>query len=306
MHILIHGQETYLSLARAKDVALQKKGDSDIEIITLDADSSDPKEIITHLSSNNLFQEKAIYILKRLYRNKEKEGIIEELIKNADKRISDFIVWEDQKINKTTKYFKFFGKNIELFEKGDKREVSSWASKRLEQIGIQHTPSALKELVSRCNYDAERVAHVIEKLDLSEENVLTDKLIDELVSNTLEIYAWDLTDALNRRDSQNAVTIFENLLNQQIDPNLVLAMLGNNMKNIAQVHLLQKQGATSAEIAKLAGIHPFIVSKIGSIARDMKWSDIQTIFKKLVSLDLTSKKGDIDLSLGITILLSRI
>ncbi len=306
MYQLVHGQETFLSLDRAKKIARNISQESSSEFVTIDAESSSPDSIIDMLGTNNMFQTENIFLIKRVYRNKKKDEIIEYILKHLGDNQSTYIFWEDQKINKTTKYFKFFKSNVELFEKGDKRSTNAWLKDALDEKKISYDQRTLTQLASRCNYLSERIFHVIEKIDLSGEQVLTEKLIEEMTEDTLEIYAWDLTDAINRKDQSNALVIFENLMSQQVDPNLILAMLANNLKGLAQVNLMLQQGEQSSTIAKSTGLHPFVVSKLMSSARATRWSDIKSLFEKLTSLDLSSKKGEIDLTLGLTILLTRI
>ena len=76
------------------------------------------------------------------------------------------------------------------------------------------------------------------------------------VSDTLEVFGWDLTDAINKKDKTNALIILESLVRQQIDPNIIMAILTSNLKQLTQVHLLQKTGAPSNEMAKALGSMP--------------------------------------------------
>ncbi|MBI2357212.1 DNA polymerase III subunit delta [Candidatus Dojkabacteria bacterium] len=306
MFHLIHGQETFLSLDHAKKLAGELADKTGAEVSIIDAETIDPTKIVNLLTTPSMFQNSNVYIIKRIYRNKYKDSIIDAILNGPKQNSLSFLIWEDQKINKTTKYFKFFEKEVDLFEKGDKRSVTSWLKNALETRGIQFTQDTLKTLASRCNYDSERIFHTIEKLELIETKVMTEELLEEMVTDTLEIYAWDLTDAINRKDRVNALIIYEELLRQQVDPNIILAMISNNFKSIAQIHLLLKEGMQSTEIAKSLSIHPFVVAKSISSAKTITWTDIQFFFKKLTSLDLANKKGEVDIQLGTTLLLTRI
>lgn len=306
MYKLIHGQDTFLSLRRAKDLVQTLSEDLKVEPTYIDAEITDPIQTVTLLQSNNLFRARSVFLIKRLYRNKSKELLIQSVLENNSDTDSTYIFWEDQKVNKTTKYFKHFGKDIELFEKGNKRSVTTWLKKYIDNNQLQCDSTTLSLLASRCNYDTERIFNILEKISLSEKKVIDTNLVLEMSTDTLETYAWDLTDAVNRKDKQSALTIFENLLSQQVDPNLLLAMLSNNLKTLTQIHILLKNGMNQKEVAKHIGTHPFVVSKLISRSREIKGEEIKSIFSKLTSLDLGSKKGEIDLTLGITVLLSRI
>lgn len=306
MFRLIHGPDTFLSLKHAKEVARSIGAENEMEVVSMDISDIQPERIVTVLTTQGMFQENNVYLFKRIYRNKKKDEIISTILDLKDNTNIHYVVWEDQKINKTTKYFKFFGKKVETFEKGDKRTLSTWIKKELDSRGISSDTNSIRELSSRCNFDAQRVFHVIEKIELSESERLTETLVEELTADTLEVYGWDLTDALNKRDSVSALIIFEDLINQQVDPNIIIAMMSNNLKSLAQVVKLIEQNVDSSQIPKMLKLHPFVATKLIYSAKASSWREIQALFQKIYALDIASKKGEVDLQLGITLLLSRI
>ncbi|KKR05598.1 MAG: polymerase III, delta subunit protein [candidate division WS6 bacterium GW2011_GWF2_39_15] len=306
MFYLFHGSESYLSLKSAKELLEKLCDEQGAELMTIDAEESNSERIINAFSSNGMFSTSQIVFIKRLYRNKQKEGIFEYLFVNTPLESTHYVFWEDQKINKNTKYFKFFKDQITLIDAGNKVSVYNWLKGYLNNKGIESDTDTVKLLAGRNNYTTERIAHEVDKMELAGITKITQEIVMSQVSDTLEVFGWDLTDAINKKDKTNALIILESLVRQQIDPNIIMAILTSNLKQLTQVHLLQKTGAPSNEMAKALGIHPFVISKLQYSAKNISWTEIKAWFKKLTSLDLASKQGNIDPILGLTLLISRI
>jgi DNA polymerase III delta subunit len=123
MYKLYTGNETYISLLEAKK-CLKSLCIDDVEYISLDVEKTKAGKILEILSSNSLFNPQRVIFLKRVYRNKEKNILIEYLLDYHNRDTKDhIIIWEDQKISSVTKYIKFFKKNnlLEEYTKLNKR-----------------------------------------------------------------------------------------------------------------------------------------------------------------------------------------
>ena len=74
---LYHGKNTFLSkeLLRSEIENLKEKN-SETEILTLEADTLNPEQILDPLSSPSLFAKKRLIIIKRIYKNKKNNSLL--------------------------------------------------------------------------------------------------------------------------------------------------------------------------------------------------------------------------------------
>jgi len=307
---LYHGSSHYLSLeAVHENIDSIKNKKTGIEVVTINADSSEPQTILDILTSQNLFVSERILFLKRLYRNKKKNDLIPlimDILENTTSK--DIIVfWEDQKIKANTKYYKFFNKekNIHTHEALDKRTFFTWLREKLKKENMKMEAIATKEIAERTNYDPERCSNELVKLKLLlDENEIKKEDIETLITNTLEKDIWALINSINNSDTQTSTKILDKLLSQGVDVHYIISMIARNLRlQTLTKHLLQ-EGKTSGEIASILKIAPWAIHPIIKSSKDYSEKKIKYLYTKLSNLDFQIKRGLIEPKLGITILSS--
>lgn len=309
MFTLYHGKDSYRSLQEARKRIQQLKDESgQAEVVVIDADTSEPERILTVLSSTDLFAGKKVVLLKRVFKNKNKEALVEALIEILPQnQTPPTIFWEDHKVNGITKYFKFFKKNDALVEFDQMRKPGfvKWAMDEIEERGIKVDRNSVYELASRVNFQAERLINEVEKLFISGVKAI-DKALLQNTADTLEYDIWKLIDAINEDDKKAVLDISENLLAAQQDPNYILAMLARNTKLLVQIKYLKEKGYHSKDIASKLRVPPFTVPSLSSSAEKVSMDKLKSIYEKLASLDFEIKRGNIDPQLGLTLLLTKL
>lgn len=106
-----------------------------------------------------------------------------------------------------------------------------------------------------------------------------------------EQVVWAMTDALAARQGRRAAEVLRASLDEGESPLGMLALLGNTMGTILQLHLLAGRGKD--EIASSTGLHPFVITK--TLPHAAKWprSEIQRMLDALLQLDIGRKTGEI-------------
>ncbi len=294
---LYHGSSPYLSLKALK----QEIGSySDVEFQIVNAEARDAQSIFDLLGSQTLFVAQRGIIIKRLYKNKEKEKLIESillLLKNSQS--SDYIFfWEDEKVRSTTKYYKFFKEKslVEQYDELNKRSFMSWLKEELDVNSLELDTNSQKMLAEKSNYDPERCANEIKKLKLDPDANLED------ITNTIERDIWGLIDAINTKDKAKSMEILENLYSQNNDPNYILSMLARNLRQLTLVKHLAGQNKSFKEMCSILRIPPFTLPQILNSSKQYELKNIVQIYKKLANLDFQIKTGKIDGQLGLTLI----
>lgn len=308
MKILFHGNDSFLSLQEVRNYVDRLISQENCERITVDATILSGNQIISSLSTDDMFISKRVVIVKRLLENKNKEEVVTFLIENLEKLNpnSHYIFWEQQKVPSNTKYFKLFKNDLNEFNQMNKPGFYNWAKTILDDQGIKADRETVMLLSSRVNFSTERLVNEIEKYKLNQVETLSKEIIQDLTADTLESQIWDLTDAINSSTKDRIYQILLKLYNQEIDPNFIIAILARNMRLITQVKHMESLGKTSKEICSRLRIPPFTLPSLASNAKKTDWDKLKYIYEKIASLDFEIKIGNIDAQTGLTLLLSKV
>jgi DNA polymerase-3 subunit delta len=102
---------------------------------------------------------------------------------------------------------------------------------------------------------------------------------------------FDMVDALGHRDGQKASRELHHLLDQGDNPLGLLAMIVRQFRLLIQVKELSEQSLPPDAIAKELKLHPFVVKKIGEQARNFSLPQLETIYRRLLDIDIEIKTG---------------
>jgi DNA polymerase-3 subunit delta len=232
--------------------------------------------------------------------------LLEYLNKKQDN--THLIIWEDQKIKSNTKYYKYFQntKNIEEFSELNKRTFMTWAYEEVKKQEIDLDRQLIKTLSERTNFSAETFANEIQKLKLTGKRVFKEEDIIEGTTDSLEYDIWKLIDSINsEKDISERVKILERILSQEVDVNYIMSMLARNLRLTVLIKELLEQKKTSSEMASLLRIPPFTIPQMYGVAKKYSKEKISLLYEKLASLDYEIKKGRIEPSLGLTLLITK-
>lgn len=304
---LFHGASPFLSLEAAHKYIYEEIIKDTFESLAIDADTTKAQNIIDTISSPSLFSSRRIIFLKRVYKNKEKEILIENILKSMENLGNEdiIIIWEDQKIKSNTKYYKFFSKMNELEEYPllNKRSFITWLRSILEKEELKIEPSAIKILAESTNYDPERCYNVIKKFKLKDENrIIKENDLEEITINTLENDIWELIDSINVEDKKRSLLILNKLLSQHVDSNYILSMLGRNLRLIFLTKELLNKSVDYGRIASVLKVPPFTVGSLVKSSKGYTQEKMKFIYSKLSNLDHQIKTGKIDGPLGLTLI----
>jgi DNA polymerase III subunit delta len=304
MYKLYIGNDTYLSFSNAKTLVDSIRKENDVEYISIDVEKTKPSDIVDILSSGSLFSNNRLIFLKRIYRNKEKDLILNFLLEYLQSEIKDYIIiWEDQKVSAVTKYVKFFktNKQIEEYNKLNKRTFQTWAKEISNSLDIQIEPKSLLLLSQYSNYDSQRFQNNLQKIKLLNKEVITEQDIREFAPDTLEEDIWKLLDEINSSTGK-PLLILENLLKQGIDSNYIIAMILRNIRLLTITKHLVKQNTHYSQMASILKVPPFTVNPLINASNKYTEEKISSIYEKLASLDYEIKVGRIEPKLGLTLL----
>jgi DNA polymerase-3 subunit delta len=301
MQKLYHGKNSYLSL-RAVNRYI-KENYSNYELVVYQAENVDINKIVDDLYSPSLFSTPKIYLLKRVYRNKQKEILIENITKIIEDIEINLVIWEDQKLRSNTKYVKFFKSrdSIEEFDEFNKRTFPTWAKEEIKTYNLNIDSNTLRTLIERSNYEPERYINNLNKLKLVNSKEINIETLNQTVVDTLETDIWKLMDYINQSDTKNITTTLEKLLEYKTDPNYIIAMIARNLRIAIQTKYLLDNNTPDKNIASILKLPPFAVYPVIKSVKHLNKKKLLLQYQKLSNLDTEIKTGRIEPTLGLTL-----
>ncbi len=203
------------------------------------------------------------------------------------------IVHKQKKIDKRKNYYKAFKKHAEIFEskKLYENQVPSWIVDEVKNKGLLIEPRESQLLADYLGNNLSTISNELEKIsiNLKQGEQITSSVIENNVGISKEFNAFELTDALSRRDvlKSNRIAAYF-AMNEKLHPiQLTIGTVYRFFTNLLHFHYLKDK--SSRNVASNLGISPYFVKDLESASRHYKIKDCVSIISILKSYDLMSK-----------------
>ncbi len=198
---------------------------------------------------------------------------------------------------------------VKEFTAPHKGSLNKWIERRVAQKGGAGIDSqAVTELAAFIGDDLRLLDQEIEKLVTfaGAGQSITRKNVREMVTYSQEANIFDMVDALGKKDARAATRLFHDLLdNDGASPFYLLTMIVRQFRILLEVKALQ-QTAPAASMARELKLHPFVVKKASSQARNFSLPQLHEIYKQLLGLDHAVKTGKTDIVLGLDLFIAQV
>jgi len=273
---------------RLRDAFTNKYGAHGIEQV--DGEALDPRHLPSLLQGATLFASQRLVIIRGASANKE---VWEALGDMADKVPSDTTVIiiepSPDKRTKTYKTLKTKTDFKELTQPSD-GELMQWAQKHAADLGGEIDKAEVVYLLDRAGRDQWRLSEEIAKL-VSYDAKISRATIDQLVEPGLDGTVFALLDAALAGESKKVAHMVGQLKTQE-DPYKLFGLLASQVHALAVVAAAGSRGAD--DIAKQAGMHPFVVRKTQSVAKRIGKNRIAAIASDVAQCDVQLKSTGAD------------
>lgn len=150
-----------------------------------------------------------------------------------------------------------------------KRDLHDFVESEAGRLGRRLSPAASAMLVEMVGRDLGLLASSIEKAALyaGEEKKLEENHIRAVVPDLRQVIIFELTDAFGAGKKETALDALRRLLREGESPQLVLVMLGRQVRLLWMALDAMRKGVNFAGLAGELGVHPFVAKKLGSQAR---------------------------------------
>lgn len=317
MIIFFYGEDTFRSLEKVLEIknkfSLSDKSRAGLSLF----DASESKESATEkirsaLFASGLFSSKKLIIAKKIIAetpSDEQTKLLKFLKVNITKLKADtdsvLLFWEEGVPRKNNALFKFLLEHAKKqnFEKLLGLKLEKWILLRMKNIASDASISkeALEKLITYVGSDTAQLAQELEKLiNYCEPAMISSEAIDFFTKASLSSNIFETIEALSANKKKKALELFHRHLDQGDDPFYLFSMFVYQFRNLLRIASLQESGVFGEfEIAKITKLHPYVVKKSLSQAKNFGEKKLIAIHKKLGSLDTKIKTGKADIKLSL-------
>ncbi len=132
-------------------------------------------------------------------------------------------------------------------------EAKAWARMRLKELKTTADERVLSEVVRLVGTNLQTLSSELDKLASAalETRQITMELVDQLIDRSRELSNFDLGDQLVAGDRQRALETLHRLLDDDVQPVMLLGLIAGNYHRLALAKELLKRGARD-EVYRLA------------------------------------------------------
>jgi len=283
MIITISGDNQYAVRAETASVIdkfVAQHGSLAVE--RFDAAESEVEQILSSLSGLSFLSPQKLVVIKDFETNKALTDRTEELIQQAPDDTTVLITIG--KLDKRLAYGKLLKKATDWREFGvlSPQETVAWVVKTTDSKGGQIERPTAQYLIDFVGGDQLRLSNELDKL-ITYSRVVTRQTIDNLCQREPSSTVFELLDAGFNGHQKKALNLYEEQRRQHVEPLAMIGMIGWQLHVLALVKTGKDKSA--ADIAKDAGVHPFVVQKSIGLARTMALSKLKQLVHQAVVLE---------------------
>lgn len=307
MIIFLYGADTFRSHRLLQEMKNKFIKDTDHDANSLglvDGQSATLKEIAEKINTGSLFVKKRLVIIENIFKNK-KTKIFPELadyLKKFSASEDNIIIFIDEELNTKDKVLKVDAKKLFTFLNKQKfvqefkaltnLQLLNFIKKEASTYQKEMGASAASYLINMTGGDPWLIASEVKKLCFySPAKIIIENDVKELCVGAVNEDIFALTDALSAKNKAAALRLLEKQYAVGLSDEYLIAMLVRQFKILLQIRTALDNNLSQTEIATHLHLHPFIVKKGMSQARNFSANNLKNCLNQLIHLDFSNKNG---------------
>ncbi|MEI3613323.1 DNA polymerase III subunit delta [Pseudogracilibacillus sp. SO30301A] len=289
------------------------------DITTYDLKETSIQEVLTDVETLPFFNEKKIIIATDPVFLKTKADSLpfthdvqkmEEYVENPVPYSILVLIAPYEKIDARKKVTKMLKKQTEFIDCNPikENELRKWINYMAQNHQLTMTEDALYLLESEFENNLYLLQQEMEKLSLyvGEKGEVTQEIAKEIISASLSFSAFELIDAVLKKDLYAAIKIYKDLERKGENPIGLIAFLAYQFRIIYQVKLLKQKGHSYQQIPKTINVHPYVVQLASKRSSSFNNERLSEIINELTNTDAAIKRGKMDKGMAFEMLLYKI
>ncbi len=230
--------------------------------------------------------------------------LIEDYLKNINEYTDLIFIVHSDKIDARKKITKAIKEKGKIIEFNDDLDAVSLIRRLFKDYNIEY--SDIKLLIDRVGNNPLIITNEINKIKIykgNDKNITSEDILN-LTNKIIEIDVFKLIDYIVRKDKENALELYNEMLKVNEEPIKIIVILANQFRIMYQSKELLKKGYSEKDIASILKIHPYRVKLAIQNSRNYTSEMLLKYLNDLADIDIGIKTGTInkDLALELFIL----
>lgn len=291
---LLYGEEAYLK-KQYKDKltkAMLPEGDT-VNYVYYEGKGTNPAELIDLAETMPFFADRRLIVVENSGFFKNATPELADYIKNMPETACFlFVESEVDKRGKMYKSVKDKGRAVEMGRQ-DEKTLLYWLAGMVKKEGKQIKESTARYLVAKTGTDMENLEKEMEKLfsyTLGQTEI-TVQDVDEICTTQITNKIFDMVEAVATKQQKRALHYYYDLLALKEPPMRILYLLSRQFKLLMEVKDLSGRGYEKSQIAKTAGLHPFVAGKYIKQCHSFSKEELRSIMEDAANMEEMVKTG---------------
>ncbi|MFH1460902.1 MAG: DNA polymerase III subunit delta, partial [Patescibacteria group bacterium] len=256
----------------------------------------------------SMFDEKKLIILENIFNQKDfLEQFSKYLKKNKLKDNQEIIIVIHQAGKLPKPAFKRQVNMFEEFQLLQGVKLVDWLKKEVSKNKGEISPGAINKLIIYVGNDLWQLFNELNKLiSFKAGQIIEEKDVDLLVKARIDVNIFKTLDALAQRDKKTAFKLIHQHLEQGENEIYLLSMLAYQVRTLIKLKDLVEKGTPYYNLARKAGLHPFVVKKSSQQLRNFTLEQLKKIYRYLLEIDWKIKVGRLDGQTALDLLVGEI
>lgn len=320
MIIFLHGADTFRSHRLLQEMKNKFIKDTDKDANSLgvvDGAATSLKEIGEKINTGSLFVKKRLVVIENIFKNKKTKIFIElvDYLKKFSDSEDNIIIFIDEELGSkekplkadAKKLFAFLGKQkfVQEFQALSNLQLLGFIKKECEAYGKEMSASAGTLLINYTNGEMWQLASELKKLSFYSQNkIISEADVKEMCVGAVNEDIFALTDALSAKNRTQALRLLEEQYAAGLSDEYLIAMLIRQFKILLQIRTTIDNNLSPSETATILKLHPYVIKKGLSQARNFSTDLLKNYLNQLIRLDFSNKNGLSDIKTELMLLIS--
>lgn len=295
---LLFGEEGYIKEAYERKITemIPDAGFPEFNHFKFDGTETELSEYDNALESFPMMTDKKLVLIRgsKIFKRANEE-IKSFWLEKLNRLSSDtVIVFSEDEVDKRGVLYKAVqkaGAAVE-FEFQNKADLVTWVNRRALKAKLKMTKDCAQYLVGIVDPGLNNLSNEFDKLEAYCSGVITKTDIDKVVSKSMSIQIFDLTDAIMYRSAATAMRVVNELRTSNESAFGILYLLEGSAEKILRTKLCGTKN--KYEAAKLAGISPYIAEKYLKSAEGFSEKTLIRMITRVPEIDAAIKSGNIE------------
>jgi DNA polymerase-3 subunit delta len=292
---LLFGAEEYLRAAAARriaDAALAGASLREFNETSFSLTSADAQQAIASAEQLPMMAARRVVRITDFAKLREEDegAILRYCARPSASTVVIFVADDLDKRRKFSKSLMDACVSVEFPAMSD-ADAAAWVRDRLKKLKADADERTLRQIIALTGTSARRLKLELDKLATAAlpTGRITMELVDALVGRSREHSNFELTDHLVARDRRRALETLRRLLDDGVEPLMLIGLLSSSYHKLALAKALMARGAPNTEVNRLAPYNFDAREKFLALARRTNSRELARHISRIAAADLAIK-----------------